>query len=553
VTQTTSPVFRSTAQDQQDLADIELALRTDVPHAIELARAALARGFEHPKVLNLVAFQLEEEGRYPEALRLLDRAAGLDPADVLIWNSVGLVLMKQDKRRAAVAAFEHALALNPYFAQAYQNLGRALEELGDYEGAREQFEQAVRLFPEYADPLAGLASLAGRDGDWPAVRDYASRALALQPFQPAAICAIANADVNAKNFEAAMLSLRELAAHPGLDRFDKPSVHCLLGDALDGLGRADEAFAEYLAGKAGFREVHRQQYEQPGLETQLDAARRLAAYFEKAPSGPWSAPAPLAEGEAGPARGHAFLVGFPRSGTTLLENVLASHTDVLAIDERVTLRDIETVYLSNTGMLDHLGVLSVAEAAQRRSEYWAGVRDLKMTPDGKVVVDKMPLYTTKLPIISKLFPSVKILFAQRDPRDVVLSCFRRPFQINAGMYQFVTLDGAARYYDAVMSLAEIYREKLPLDMYVIRYENLVEDFEGETRAVCDFLDIDWRESLHNFAENARERQIRTPSAAQVRGGLYSSGAGQWRRYEKHLESIMPILEPWVGRFGYGSD
>ena len=175
-----------------------------------------------------------------------------------------------------------------------------------------------------------------------------------------------------------------------------------------------------------------------------------------------------------------------------------------------------------------------------------------MNPDGKVVVDKMPLYSTKLPLISKLFPGAKVLFAQRDPRDVVLSCFRRPFQINAGMYQFVTLEGAARYYDAVMRLAEVYRQKLPLDVYDIRYEKLVSDFEGETRAVCDFLGVEWNPGLHNFAQTARDRQIRTPSAAQVRGGLFTTGAGHWRRYAAHLEPIMPILQPWIERFGYDS-
>jgi hypothetical protein len=176
-----------------------------------------------------------------------------------------------------------------------------------------------------------------------------------------------------------------------------------------------------------------------------------------------------------------------------------------------------------------------------------------MAPDGKVVVDKMPLYTTKLPVIFKLFPGVKVLFALRDPRDVVFSCFRRPFQINSGMYQFVTLDGAARFYDAVMSLMEVYKQVLPLDVHTIRYESFVSDFEGEARAVCEFLGVDWSESLHDFAAVARERRIRTPSAAQVRAGLYSTGAGQWRRYAKHLEPILPILQPWVERFGYDLD
>lgn len=532
------------------LAEIEVASATDLPRAIMLAEAALARGLEHPNVLTLVAFQYEEEGRYPEAMRLLDRAAGLDPTNVMVWNSVGLCLGKQGRHRAAVSAFEHALALNPGYPQAYNNLGMSLQYLGDFEGAREQFEIAVRLFPDYADPLAGLASLAVRNGDWPAAREFAARSLALQPFQPAAISAIAQDDLNAKRFEEAARDLRALVDHPDLDRFDRPAMHCLLGDALDGLDRPDEAFAEYLAGKAGFRAVHRDHYELSGIESQLELTERLITYFENASEQAWSAPAPYLDQEAKPAKGHAFLVGFPRSGTTLLENVLASHPDVLAMDERSTLRDIEPRYLTNVATLDRLASVSGEEAAQQRAEYWALIRTFNMVPDGKTVVDKMPLYTVKLPIITKLFPGAKVLFALRDPRDVVLSCFRRPFQINSGMYQFVTLEGSARYYDAVMRLAEVYRRKLPLDLHVIRYENLVVDFENETRAVCEFLDIDWRASLHDFAANAAERQIRTPSAAQVRAGLYATGAGQWRRYERHLEPIMPILEPWIKHFGY---
>jgi len=553
VNQTTPPGLMSTAQAQQILSEIELALQSDLNRAIELAQAALARGLEQVRVLTLVALRLEEEGRYPEAMRLLDRAAGLDPRDASVWNLVGLCLVKQNRRRAAVAAFEQSLALDPSFAQPYYNLGTTWEYLGSYEDAREQFERAIKLFPDYADPLAGLATLAVRGGDWPMARDYAERCLALQPFQPAATSALASADLNDRKFEDAERRLRDLVDEPGLDRFDRPSIHSQIGDALDGQGRCDEAFAAYLEAKAGYRAAHRHNFEDAGVESQLDFANRMRAYFEVAPAEPWSAPAPRGDAEAWPARALSFLVGFPRSGTTLLENVFASHSDVLALDERATLLNTEERYLASADTLDHLGTLSAEEAAQRRAEYWQVIRGFRMTPDDKVIVDKMPLYTKKLPLISKLFPGVKILFAVRDPRDVVFSCFRRAFQMNAGMYQFVTLESAALYYDAVMRLAELYRAKLPLDLHEVRYESLVVDFEGETRAACAFLGIDWRDSLNDFASVARTRQIRTPSAAQVRGGLYSSGAGQWRRYAKHLEPILPILQPWVERFGYDAD
>jgi tetratricopeptide (TPR) repeat protein len=550
VNQTRPPVVPSAAEIERVLAEVDRAVEQDLDRAIQLSAQALNAGFEHPKLLNLVAFQLEEDGRYDDAMRLLDRAIGLDPKDVLVWNSVGLCLVKQDRRKEAVAAFEHALALNPLFPQAYRNLGAALEQLGDFDGAREQYERAIRVAPDYADAVAGLASLGVRNGDWPAVRTFAAQAIALEEAHPAATAAIASAELNDKKYGAAEQILRELMISTALDRFARPTVQCLLGDALDGQDRPDEAFAEYVAGKAGFRALHHDTYERPGKETQLDFAHRLGAYFDATAAEPWSRPSKLSDGEAPVERVHAFLVGFPRSGTTLLENVLASHEAVLAIDERVTLRDIEELYFPDTESLDRLASVSAQEASVQRAAYWDRIRSFGLSPEGKVVVDKMPLYTVRLPIITKLFPGVKILFALRDPRDVVLSCFRRPFQINAGMYQFCTLEGAARYYDAVMRLAETYRKVLPLDVHVVRYESYVENFESETRAICDFLALDWNDSLRDFAANARKRQIRTPSAAQVREGLYTSGAGQWRRYAKHLEPVMPILAPWIEKFGY---
>ena len=162
----------------------------------------------------------------------------------------------------------------------------------------------------------------------------------------------------------------------------------------------------------------------------------------------------------------------------------------------------------------------------------------------------MPLASVALPLIAKLFPNARVLFARRDPRDVVLSCFRRRFGMNASMYQLLTLDGAAAYYDAVIRLAEICREVLPLPQHLVRYESLVDDFEGTARAACDFVGIDWNEGLRDFASKARTRGISTPSAAQVARGLNRDGQGVWRRYAEQMAPVMPILDPWVRRFGY---
>ncbi|MGI9168715.1 MAG: hypothetical protein ACR2FH_00870, partial [Caulobacteraceae bacterium] len=136
------------------------------------------------------------------------------------------------------------------------------------------------------------------------------------------------------------------------------------------------------------------------------------------------------------------------------------------------------------------------------------------------------------------------------PRDVVLSAFRRQFTINATTVELMTPPGAAELYDAVMDLMEIYQEKLDLDWRVQGYEALVGDFDGETRALCDFAGLDWRPGLADFARRAGA--VATPSGAQLARGLNSEGVGHWRRYRDQLAPVAPRLTPWVERFGYGT-
>jgi hypothetical protein len=156
-------------------------------------------------------------------------------------------------------------------------------------------------------------------------------------------------------------------------------------------------------------------------------------------------------------------------------------------------------------------------------------------------------------LIAKLFPRARILFALRDPRDVVFSCFRRHFQVNASTFPFLTLDSAAHYYDDVMRLGDLARARLDLPFFLYRHEDLVGDFEGQLHRLCDFIHLEWTDRFYDFADLARRREIHSISAAQVRRGLYRDGADQWRRYAPQLQSILPLLRPWVEKFGYASD
>ena len=160
-----------------------------------------------------------------------------------------------------------------------------------------------------------------------------------------------------------------------------------------------------------------------------------------------------------------------------------------------------------------------------------------------------PLKATRLPIIARLFPDARILIMRRDPRDVVWSCFRTNFSMTSGTLEFTSLERAARHYAAMMSLTEDAVGKLDLNVLEVHYHRLVQDFDQTTREVCDFLGLEWNETLRSFDRTAQNRGVATASSSQVRRGLYD-GTRQWERYAEYLEPVLPILDPWIERFGY---
>jgi hypothetical protein len=246
-------------------------------------------------------------------------------------------------------------------------------------------------------------------------------------------------------------------------------------------------------------------------------------------------------------------VGFPRSGTTLLEQALAGHPRVVALEEAPTLADQYQEFLRDADGLARLECIGAREAGAWRARYWHAVRAHGAAPLGRVFVDKAPAGTLNLPIVAKLFPEAKILFAVRDPRDVVLSCAMSAFQMNALTYAFTDLAETAACYGACMALAQTYRRVLPLEVMEVRHEALVEDFAGGLAAVATFLGMTFDPAMAYVARTAQQRPVRTPSAVQVREGLNRRGLGRWRNYRDELAPVLEELAPWIERFGYPAD
>jgi tetratricopeptide (TPR) repeat protein len=544
---------RDLAQDAQTIAEIQaLAAGPDIPRAMELARAALADGLVHPLLLNLRATSALQQGRTGEALADLERAMQLAPHDLFVRNAYGTLLINLERWADAFPVLKETVALAPDYSGAHYRLGWAYERTGQLDEARASYERSAELDPNFVMPLPHLADFAQRRSDWSAAKDYASRALRLDPNHYLARSILASVLVAEGNLEQAELLLLPLIARRADAPLDGAQARRVLGDLRHAQGRYAQAFQAYTLGNKMKYDVYAPRFEVPG-STGTDYARWLSDYFEVADPALWSARRDLSNEPDDPrdgAIGHVFLIGFPRSGTTLLENVLASHPQVSTLEERDTFGELTHRYLITEEGRDRLAHASPQEIAQARAAYWARVREFGADVAGKVVVDKYPMTSLKLPMVAKLFPKARILFAVRDPRDVVLSCYRRSFAMNSSMFEFLTIDRAARFYDATMNACDVYRRKLELPWRKVRNETLVADFDSEARAICEFVGLEWNAQMRDFAEHAKSRTIRTPSSTQVIRGINSDGVGIWRNYEKDMAPAIPYLGRWIKEFGY---
>jgi Flp pilus assembly protein TadD len=517
--------------------------------ALAVANQAASEKLAHPLLLRVQAEALAVAGRYREAGQLLNRALALAPNDPHTITDIGRVLVAENRVEEAIRAFQAAVTVRPDLAAAWLELGSACDINGDDAGARAAYEQVRRLVPADAEAWAALATIALRHGDVAQARSLAEEALQRRSDHPGAGLVVASTDVELGATGEAVSRLEALIAGKVLDERQLPVALGRLGDALDRLGRTKEAFEAYERMNAETVRANAGRFGEGGrVESHLELVRRLTRWFEGQDPVAWRQPA-VAGGYASPVRRHVFLLGYPRSGNTLVENILASLPGVRALEERPTLADADLAFLRDEGALDQLSHLDPALADRLRESYWRRVRAEVPDVEAKVFVDMAPLNGIKLAMIARLFPDAIVVLCRRDPRDVVLSCFRRHFRVNASTYQMAGLERAARHYDAVMRLIEVQLAVLPLPVHVVDYAALVGNFDETTRALAEFVGVPWTEAARDFSRTAAAREVRTVSAPQVRRGLFD-GTRQWERYREQMAPVLSVLEPWIRKFGY---
>jgi len=518
--------------------------RRSFAECARLCQIVLAQHGEEANALMLLGLIRLAAQDGAAAVAFLERARRKNPAHVHVLNNLGNAYRSMGRLADARSSLEAAVRHDPGFVAAHNNLGNVLLDLELRDAARAHYERALALQPAHADAAANLARLVEERHELDEAAALARRALAVAPSHLQARLTLARVRQREGHTHDALKQFEGLITEPGLPPNMRVIIHGYMGECMDRHGHYADAFAQFSAANELQRERFSGQF--AGHDGFLSASlmTRLSELMLKRPVSTWT-PAPACDTSP------TFLVGFPRSGTTLLDQVLSSHPDVTVLEEQDTLAPVCARLFPGAGDALFLADLSAAQIEPLRQMYWERVHErLTRNAIRKVFIDKLPLNAALLPLIHRLFPDARIVLAVRDPRDVVLSCFQQRFAMNGAMYQLLRTETAAAYYSAVMTLVDQSRRLLPLQMHQIRYEDVVAQFEAQIRELLAFLGLPWDEAVRNHADTARRRVINTPSATQVVQPLYSSSVGKWRHYEAQLAPVLGTLQPWVAAFGY---
>ncbi|MGE0529701.1 MAG: sulfotransferase [Hyphomonadaceae bacterium] len=418
---------------------------------------------------------------------------------------------------------------------AHQALAR-----GDTLGGIASYQRVLELAPRDVDARAQLAHAFERGHDLAAARAHAQAALAIDPRANIARVALARVLMREKNYEEAEWHATQITSDAHSSDNDRAVAWGIVGDARDLSGDARGAFTAFSAANALYLKKHHALRDDASHLYHPSQVRNMERFVSQADVRSWRRPSAFAT------KAPVFLVGFPRSGTTLLDQVLSSHAHISCLEETEHLAFALAAVFKSTAKLAAMGSLTDGEIETIREAYWRNVGETS----AEIVVDKLPLNIVVLPLIKAVFPDAKVIVALRDPRDVVLSCYQHRFGMNVAMAQFLELDRTAIYYGVVMSLLERCLERLHLNVHRVRYEDVVTDLERQARALVEFLELDFDPAMLDFHKTALGRDIKTPSARQVTQPLYNRSVGRWRRYAEDLAPVLPQLQAWAERLGY---
>jgi tetratricopeptide (TPR) repeat protein len=500
------------------------------------------------------AQRLWNQRRYDEAIWYYERALARDPHNPVLLVDVARAYALRYRYADAEKLVALAQSLHPDDAHLQQMLGRSYVQIQQFDRAILCYRRALELAPsspERPQTLLELAKMHERLHDLDAARCCVEEALVLAPGFEKARYALANIERRAGELEAAEARWRRLIdakrAPPGViaDSWYQ------LASLWDAAGRFDESFKALSSAKEIFSRAAT-----PYLEDAATIAgigRKTFSTITPEHCARWCSAGSELKPFAG---GLALLTSHPRSGTTLLEQVLDSHPGAISADELPIMSQLVYMQLGRKAAVDEpvthtLDRTTPDDLNQVRQAYWAGMEGALREPIvDRLLLDKNPELTMLLPLVARVFPEMRILFALRDPRDVVISCFMQRLPLNAVSVHYLTLEGTANKYATTMRAWLQIRDMLQNLWIEVRYEDTVADLESQARKTLEFLGLPWDNVVLEYHRRAQRKHVHSPTYEAVTKPVYTSSINRWRNYAPQLEPCMKILQPFVDAFGY---
>ncbi|MGC4017299.1 MAG: sulfotransferase [Luteolibacter sp.] len=491
-------------------------------------------------------------GRHSDAIRTYRELARAYPGIAELWFELGNAATGMLDFTTAIDAYQRARKLAVGNPPLLALIGQQYQTLRQPDSARECYRDAVTASPDSVDARINLAVWLEKERQLDEAMEQVEHCLAKHP-----------RDDQARYFKAFLLhrkredsqaetALRDLIRDAPAYPYVKYASRHLLGVVLDRLGQYGEAFQWLKEAKSIVRTIADTRALEQGYDEGDRRRRALLSALTPDAMRRWRDEGPATAESWQP----AFLGGHPRSGTTLLEQILGAHPDLLAFDEPDSFQQEITRHIALPAAmgqpeLQQLDRLSTDKLAGMRQRYFTSLlREVPGEPQARVLLDKNPSPTLSLNIWLRIFPELKVIIALRDPRDVVVSCFFMNIVLNSTNVNFLSLERTAKHYSDLMDVWLRMRELGGFDWIESRYEDVVADMSTEGRRVTEFLGLAWHPDQEKFHEAARRKILNAPTYHDVTRQVYKTAVGRWQHYAAELEPLQEKLAPYCKAFGY---
>ena len=505
-------------------------------------RKALSINSSSPMALNNLGNILSNKKNNKEAELCYRKAIEIKSDFSIAYNNLGSLLSKQGNLIEAEKFTQKAINFNPKFELAYVNLGSIKIDLDKLKEAEELFLSAIEINEKYNYAYSNLFRLYEKTNKISKLKNKIESLNQNENIINEILMFKARISFREKDFITAKKYIDQVSNEwiKNTDHSTNLLYWSFRAFIEDKVRNYDEAFRCFEKSQLNLK------YENTNPKIFQDYITTYRKNIDK------DAFLAKTKGTKIIKDSPVFLIGFPRSGTTLLDTILRSHPEIDVLEEKPLINSVEQIIKSKFKCsLDKLHKLTSKDLDYLRNHYLEILRNNCDNKNAKILIDKFPFQTVCLPLINLLFPNSKIIFTHRNPYDTVLSCFQQSFEPNNAMANFRSIESASRIYDLTMSIWLDYKEKLKMNHITSKYEDLIEDFDKHILKILNFLDVSWDENIKNYRNTAHDRgKINTPSSSQVVQPLYKSSIDKWKNYEKYFKNSNRYLHKWISYFKY---